>query len=120
MPEAAAIEALVRAELDRMDKRVAAAIVLLLVVPRREDRDWDYGAVGQKYPCWIVVEHPASNSGIAYCGEGFGPGDPWGLLFLRGEHLSMGMDSGWFTTLADAFRESMACDLPPPPRYETA
>jgi hypothetical protein len=57
----------------------------------------------QTYPCWIVLEHAPSNTAIAYCAEGFGPGCPWGLLFLEGEHLSMGMDSGWFTYLSMRF-----------------
>ena len=117
--EATDVERLVRAELDRMtDKSLVAAIVPLLIVPRREDRGWDYGAPDQTYPCWIVLEDAPSNTGIAYCAEGFGPGDPWGLLFLKGQHLSMGMDSGWYTSLGDAFRQSMACDLPSPPGYE--
>jgi hypothetical protein len=110
----------VRAELDRTDNRFVAAIMPLLIPPRREDRDWDYGVAGQKYPCWIVLEHRPSNTGIAYCAEGFGPADPWGLLFLQGEHLSMGMDAGWFTTLEGAFRESPACEFPPPPGFEVA
>ena len=95
------------------------AIRPLLVSPRCEDRPWDYGPPKQKYACWIILEHPPSNTGIAYCAEGFGPQSPWGLLFLR-EHLSMGMDSSWYTTLEDAFRESQACDIPPPPGYEVA
>jgi len=102
------------------DDRLVASIGPLLVSPRCEARDWEYGPDGQTYPCWIILEHPPSNSCIAYCDEGFGPQSPWGLLFLRGEHLSMGMDSGWFTTLEDAFRGSMACDFPPPPGYEVA
>ena len=121
MFQARDIERFVRNDLDRVsDKRLVAAIEALLVAPRWEERDWDYGAVGQKHSCWIVLEHPASNTGIAYSAEGFGPGNPWGLLSLRGDHLSMGMDCGWFTFLEDAFRESMACDLPPPPGYEVA
>jgi len=119
--EATEIERLVHLELDRIaDKDLVAAIVPLLVAPRLEDRGWDYGAPDQTYPCWIVLEHAPSNTAIAYCVQGFGPGCPWGLLFLRGEHLSMGMDSGWFTFLEDAFRGSMACDLPTPPGYEVA
>ena len=78
----------------------------------------DYGEESRTYPCWIVLEHRASNTGIAYCAYGFGPGDPWGLLFLGGPHLSMGMDSAWFVTLEDAFRQSPACDVPAPPGYE--
>ena len=80
----------------------------------------DYGADGEKYPCWIVLEHASSNTGIAYCAQGFGPTDPWGLLFLAGPQKSMGMDSGWFTTLEYAFRESAACDIPPPRGFEVA
>ena len=112
------IEELVQTELNRMDAALAAAVRLLLVAPHLEQREWDYGAVGQTYPCWIVLEHQPSHTGIAYCAEGFGPAAPWGILFLRGEDLSMGMDSGWFCSLEDAFRGSMACDLPTPPGYE--
>jgi hypothetical protein len=117
--EATDIERLVGSELARIaDKSVVGAIIPLLIPPRVEDRGWDYGASDQTYPCWIVLEHVPSNTGIAYCAEGFGPRSPWGLLFLKGEHLSMGMDSGWFKSLEDAFRDSMAYDLPPRPRYE--
>ena len=112
------IETFVQNELRRMDAALVAAVRPLLVTPHMEERDWDYGPDGQTYPCWIVLEHHPSNTGIAYCAQGFGPGDPWGLLFLRGEHLSMGMDSGWFATFEDAFRGSPACDLPAPPGYE--
>ncbi|CAG0933531.1 hypothetical protein TFLX_03094 [Thermoflexales bacterium] len=76
------------------------------------------GKKGQTYPCWIVLEHKESNTGIAYCDYGFGPKDPWGLVFLSGD--SMGMDSGWFSSLEDAFRESMAREGPNPPGYEVA
>lgn len=112
------IEGLVQTELKRMDAAVIAAVRPLLVAPRIEEREWDYGPDGQTYPCWIVLEHHPSNTGIAYCADGFGPAYPWGLLSLRGEHLSMGMDSGWFSSLEDAFRGSMACTLPKPPGYE--
>ena len=115
------VEQLVRAQLDRItDVAVIEAIRPLLIAPRVEDRPWDYGPPGRTCPCWIVLEHTQSNTGIASCAEGFGPADPWGLLFLTGEHLSMGVDSGCFTTLEDAFRGSMACDLPEPPGYEVA
>jgi hypothetical protein len=114
--EATDVQLLVRAELGRMtDKNLVGMIAPLLVTPHREDRKWDYGPADQTYPCWIVLEHPRSNTAIAYCAEGFGPRCPWGLLFLKGDHLSMGMDSGWFTSLEGAFRDSMACDLPAPP-----
>jgi hypothetical protein len=119
--QATDIDGLVRGELDRVkDPRLVHAIRPLLVSPRCEDRPWDYGPPNQKYSCWIILEHPPSNTGIAYCVEGFGPRSPWGLLFLS-EYLSMGMDSSWYTTLEDAFRESMACDpSTATPGYEVA
>jgi len=121
MGDAEDIERLVQTECGRItEAAVVKAIVALLVKPRLEDRPWDYGEPDQTFPCWIVLEQPPSNTGIAYCPEGFGPASPWGLLFLSGEHLGMGMDSGWYATLEDAFRESMACDLPSPPGHEVA
>jgi hypothetical protein len=54
-----------------------------------------YGPPGQKYTCWTVLEHRPSNTGIAYCEEGFGPSFPWGLIFLSGPHMNIGMDAGW-------------------------
>jgi hypothetical protein len=112
--QATDINRLLQDELDRIeDASLVLAIRLQLVSPRCEDREWDYGPPGQTYPCWIFLEHAPSNTGIAYCAEGFGPRNPWGLLFLGEEGRSMGMDSSWYATLEDAFRESSACDLPP-------
>lgn len=89
----------------------------LLVTPRCEHRDWDYGTEGQTYPCWIVAEHPDSGTALAYCEEGFGPSYPWGLLFLSGEYMSMGMDSQWFVSLEQCFRGSRAWEGENPPGY---
>ena len=117
--DGAEITRLVKDELESItDGRLRDAISRLLVEPRCELRSWDYGPEGVRYPCWMVLEHPTSNTGIAFCENGFGPMDPWGLLFLSGQHLSMGMDSQWYSSLEDAFRQSMACDVPPPPGYE--
>src|SRR5215472_3843808 len=89
--------ALVEAQLSRVtDPKAVALIRSLLVPPRCEYRPWDYGAPGEKYPCWIVAEHTPSGTGIAYCERGFGPRCPWGLLWISGEHLSMGMDCSWY------------------------
>ncbi len=71
-------------------------------------RAWDYGTPGEKFLCWVVLEHAASNTGIAYCEHGFGPTMPWGLLFLSGPHMSMGMDSGWYEHFLEAYFESKA------------
>lgn len=40
------------------------------------------------------------------------------LVFLSGDHMNIGMDCAWFTTLESAVRESMAWDGPVPPNYE--
>jgi len=100
------------------DKRVLANIRKLIVAPKCEMRPWDYGPVGQEFPCWIVLVHPPSNTSIAYCREGFGPYSPWGLLFSAGDHMSIGMDSAWFSRLEDAFWESKAWGKEKPAGYE--
>lgn len=91
----------------------------LKVSPYPVSRAWDYGTVGQQFICWTVLEHPASNTGIAFCPEGFGPSYPWGLVFLTGPHTSIGMDSGWFLSLEGAIRGSMAWDQSNPEGYES-
>jgi hypothetical protein len=91
------ITALVEAELAQITRpELAARIRALLVAPRCEERPWDYGAIEQTYPCWIIAEHPESDTAFAYCAHGFGPGSPWGLLAISGPHDTMGMDAGWF------------------------
>lgn len=105
---AASLRALVENELSTIeDQRVINHIRGLLVPPEPQMRAWDYGAPGETYPCWIVLQEKSSNTAIAYCESGFGPGMPWGLLFLEGdEHMSMGMDSGWFDRFVDTYFES--------------
>ena len=100
------------------EPRVVEKIRQLLVVPYPMERLWDYGAPGERFTCWTVLEHPESNTGIAFCSEGFGPSDPWGLVFLSGPHMNIGMDCGWFVSLEQAFRESMAWDERNPVGYE--
>ena len=89
---------------------VAARIRSLLVSPYSVAREFDYGSPKISYPCWTVLEHRPSNTGIAYCEQGFGPRCPWGLVSLSGRCMSIGMDCGWFSTLEAAFRDSMAWD----------
>ena len=116
--QAADIEALVAQQLGRISQpELARAIRPFLVQPRCEPRPWDYGEPNQTYPCWIVAEHRPSNTAIAFCESGFGPSYPWGLLFLSGPHLNMGMDSQWFKSLQEAFRDSMAWGGENPPGY---
>jgi hypothetical protein len=108
------LETLVRDELGRTaDARVTTHIRSLLIEPTPASRDWDYGVKGQQYVCWNVLEHRPSNTAIAYCQNGFGPKAPWGLVALEGPHMSMGMDSGWFTTFLQAYFESVVATVLP-------
>ncbi len=106
----AKIRSLVEVELLKLnDTRVVSHIHGLRVQPQAILREWDYGAPGESYPCWSVLDHGKSNTGIAYCEQGFGPRSPWGLVFLSGSsHMSLGMDSGWFETFLEAYFESLA------------
>ena len=112
---ASVLKQLIAQELETVaDQRVQAHVRSLLVEPAPILRDWDYGKPGQQYACWSVLNHDSSNTGIAYCEEGFGPKRPWGLVHLSGEdRMSIGMDSGWFGTFMDAYFDSFAAaDLP--------
>jgi hypothetical protein len=113
------ISALVAEQLAQItDPVLAERIKELLVTPYAVDRKWDYGVEGQSFACWTLLEHQPSNTGIAYCAEGFGPGYPWGLVFMSGQHMNIGMDSGWYPTLDAAMRASMAWEGPNPEGYE--
>jgi hypothetical protein len=113
------VSSLVTAELLRIsDETLLARIRELLVSPYPVERGWDYGRAGEQYTCWTVLEHSISNTGIAYCPQGFGPSEPWGLVHLSGDYMTIGMDSGWFPTLESAMRGSMAWDGPDPEGYE--
>ena len=94
------------------DLNVISRIAQLRVSPYLVNRIWDYGPDGTQYPCWTVLEHPESNTGIAYCSQGFGPSLPWGLVFLSGPHMSIGPDFAWSGSLEVALRESMTWDEP--------
>jgi hypothetical protein len=114
--DAPRLKAMIDGELAEIsDNRVVAHIRSLLVEPTVTMRLWDYGREGERYPCWTVLRHLTSNTGIACCEHGFGPRCSWGLVFLEGDDgpTSMGMDSGWFTTFLRAFFDShAAADLP--------
>lgn len=97
------------------DPRIADHIRAFLVEPSIELRDWDHGAPGQRYRCWIVFKHPGSNTAIAYCEQGFGPRHPWGLMWIGGDDVStsMGEDFCWYRTFMRAYLDSQAvCELP--------
>jgi hypothetical protein len=100
------------------DSALLSRIQEWLVKPYAVERDWDYGRDGERFTCWTVLEHPLTNTAIAYCQQGFGPTYPWGLVCLSGEHMGIGTDSAWFSTLEAAMRGSMAWDGLNPENYE--
>ena len=116
--QAAAVEALVLREIERIEQPDLRALAQSLRVPPHvEDRPWDYGREAQTYPCWIAFVHPPSNTAIVYCSEGFGPAYPWGVLFLT-EPRNMGMDSQWFASVEDAMRNCPAWKGENPAGYQ--
>lgn len=110
---AESLKLLIREELMRIqDARIIAHIQSMLIEPYAIMRRWDYGEVGQRYLCWMVLKDSATGAEIAYCEEGFGPKCPWGLV-SSGERQSMGQDSAWFRTFMDAYFDSRACTTLP-------
>lgn len=116
--QVADVEKLVAQEISRISQRDLVEVIRrALVPPRCEPRPWDYGAPGQTYPCWIVAEDKPSNTAFVFCELGFGASYAWSLLSLRGDYLNMGMDSQWFVSLEEAFRDSRAWEGENPPGY---
>lgn len=95
-----------------MDRELAVEVERFIVPPRCEVRPWNYSSItgDSEYPCWIVFEHSPSLTGIAYCGHGFGPESPWGLIGLEGSSVGLGMgaDFQWHPSLELAFLDSFA------------
>jgi hypothetical protein len=102
------IRALVAHELSLIgDQARREALRALLVEPRVEEREWDYGAPGERYPYWVVAEAPERGVILTHCERGFGPEMPWGFLFTdEPEFTSLGMDSQWSWYLEEAFVRS--------------
>jgi hypothetical protein len=113
VPETEAeIRSLVERELASItDRVVIEGLRAHLVPPSLHFRNWDYGKPGERYPCWSIASDPSTDTGIVYSEHGFGPRNPWGLVFLSEPFL--GEDSGWFTDLVSAFLDSLfAAHLP--------
>lgn len=99
--------ALVASELAAIaDPLVCEGLAAILVTPWHRQLEWDYGAPGEAYPGWMVAEDRETDTGVAWCDQGFGPKNPWGLVSLS--HASIGMDFGWFAGLEETFCESFA------------
>lgn len=98
------------------DVRVRDHVRTLLVEPSPVLRDWDYGEPGEQHLCWTVMEDRGrSDTAIAYCEQGFGPDRPWGLVWSGDDGAgkgSIGMDSGWFSSLEEAVYDSVTSVLP--------
>ena len=113
-------EILVNDEISRITQRdLVETVKLHKVSPRTENRDWDYGKVGEKYPCWIALEDSGTDTAVVYCEKGFGPSYPWGLVAITA-FSNMGMDSGWFASLEEAVRDSMFWHGDNPEEYEVS
>jgi hypothetical protein len=115
MTTAAEVTAALEKDLANLrDPRVRAGIDAFRVVPPAAIRlTWDYGQPGEKFDGWLVFNDPGQRTGIAYCDQGFGPKNPWGLVNTDEARPSMGMDSGWFPRFLDAYLDSFsATDLP--------
>jgi hypothetical protein len=111
------VRTLVDQELARIaDSQLRDRIRTLLVAPARADRDWHYGAPGDTYPCWTVLEDSSSDTAIVFCSQGFGPAYPWGVVRLSNDEI--GSDDQWFLTLEDAMRCSPAWRGENPADYE--
>ena len=105
--DAAAMRMLVREQLDLIDDPIVReGLSRILVSPRERTLEWEYGRGGETYLGWMVAEHPESDTGIAWCGHGFGPNMPWGLVSLTSS--SMGSDASWYPSLREVFLESWA------------
>ncbi len=105
------VTALVRDDMRALDDvRVVAHVASLLLGPPRPLRlEWPYGEVGETFDAFLVLDHPQSGTGIAYCQQGFGPANPWGLIWTgRASSLTTGMDDGWYPRFLDAYFESKA------------
>lgn len=46
-------------------------------------REWDYGAEGEAYPCWAVLDHVRSNTGIANLALAQVPLGGWSTSLVR-------------------------------------
>ncbi|HWZ58101.1 MAG TPA: hypothetical protein VNW46_03920 [Gemmatimonadaceae bacterium] len=108
MADSAHIQALVDAQLALMtDGARRDALTRLLVPPHAQERAWDYGAPGERYPYWVVAEAPERGMILVYSDRGFGPEMPWGFLFTDApDFATLGMDSQWGWYLEEAFVNS--------------
>ncbi len=108
------ISDLVAAELALIEDHLRVeSLKTFLVIPRQEERDWDYGVPDTRYAYWVVAEVRDRGILLVYCEHGFGPEMPWGFLFAnKPQAKTLGMDSQWCWYLEEAFIRSGLWDGP--------
>lgn len=93
------------AEFERFaDPTLVLALRSFLIAPRLELRTWEWTSEGAKFPTWVVAESPNYDYGIVYSENGFGPANPWGLIFSS--QANFGADYCWYCSLEAAFLDS--------------
>ena len=106
----AKVKEIVEKALSGMPEDLAARARRYLVEPYRSDRVWGYGP--ETFQCWVVLvdDKKSSGTGIGFCKEGvWQPDRKWVLLWVEirePRDADLGQDSGWFTSLEEAFGES--------------
>jgi|CXWL01.1.fsa_nt_gi hypothetical protein len=86
------------------DPKLVGALRTFIVSPRRELREWEWGKEPSEVVTWVIAESARYNYGIVFSEDGFGPEQPWGLVFSS--HTNIGADYCWYKTLEAAFTDS--------------
>lgn len=106
------VEALVQDDVRALsDARVVAHVISLLLAPPRPLRlVWPWGPGGETFEGFLVLDHPPSSTGVAYCRKGLGPAAPWALVFTTdlGSPPSTGRPDESYPRFLDAYFESKA------------
>jgi len=101
----AEVQALISIEIERISEPTLADVIrTFLVPPRMELRTWDWSNDYPQLPTWVVAESQRYDYGIVYSDNGFGPDNPWGLVFSS--HTNFGADYCWYSSLESAFLQS--------------
>ena len=76
-----------------------------LVEPTQHLAIWDYCENEDKYPVWLILKSVDNDTAIIYSEYGFDFWN-WGLIRLSDQPFHFGPDSGWFSSLKEAFEDS--------------
>jgi hypothetical protein len=102
----AEVKALVEHELDTFeDSSNREDLRPLLILPRLEMFEWDYGTPAQRYPVWVIaLGKRYAKYSLLYSDYGFAPEQSWGLGMAP--NTSFGADYCWYGSLERAYVES--------------